>query len=158
MWLDYAPVLWQAITIWCAVPAFHDFNRTTLLRSALFVPFGQATAAGRWAGTVSQGYKKCMAQAEVKCGLSGRADILQLQNPRPCFWALCCMAVLQGAEATEIGNNAVQCNMMQQAAVSLNPGVFISFVGRVSLWGSWKFGRVCLECIEWVLHTSEGKT
>lgn len=75
MWLDYAPVLWQAITIWCAVPAFHDFNRTTLLRSALFVLFGQATAAGRWAGTVSQGYKKCMAQAEVKCGLSGRADI-----------------------------------------------------------------------------------
>lgn len=67
------------------------------------------------------------------------------------------MAVLQGAEATEIGNKAVQCNMMQQAAVSLNPGVFISFVGRVSLWGSWKFGRGCLECIEWVLHTSEGQ-
>ena len=82
---------------------------------------------------------------------------LQLQNSRPCFWALCCMAVLQGAEATEIGNNAVRCNMMQQAAVSLNPGVFISFVGRVSLWGSWNFGGICLECIEWVLHTSEGQ-
>lgn len=75
MWWDYTAVLWQAITIWCAVPAFHDINRNTLLQSALFVLFGQASAAGRRAETGSQGYKNCMAQADVKCRLSDCADI-----------------------------------------------------------------------------------
>ena len=58
---------------------------------------------------------------------------LQLQHPRFCFWAFCCMAVLQGAEALEIGNNTIQCSI-QQAAAIVDSDVFISLVGRVSLW------------------------
>ena len=75
MWWDYTAVLWQAITILCAVPAFHDINRNTLLQSALFVLFGQASAAGRCWKWVPRDIRTAWPKLNFKCGLSGCADI-----------------------------------------------------------------------------------